>query len=704
MTKVNRCHARHCGCRSHFAWNSGTTLFTIKAEKVTKWCSAFWGPAVAFRELVSLPAFTNQAGMNVFNRHNRHTLISRLAVVTTLCALGSEVQAQTPMPSPDTLQDTVVAPSSGPIRIDIRKLQGGQRIIIRPNRNVSPEVTQADRLMSQGDYQGAVDQLLPLWQANPSDNAVASSLKQAYKGLKDYASVGKIVEQQLTASPDDPGLLAELADTQFRLDENEAAVATIEKLLEKGPSEPDRYNIAARAYLNAGHYPEGIATYRRGRAELGDSLIFAQELGRLFEARREYAAAVEEHFRWLAASPESRDRAQRRITNLIKVPEAAPQITAALQKIVAEYPKNEYAHTLYGDLLFESGAIDSAFAEYTRADELSSDPGIHRLKGIDRCLETEQYGPAREQAAAFIKQHPDHTKIVQVNFALARAELGLGNPVTAVNMLKDLAGQFPNQGERNRILYEIGDIYRSHTSEMDSARSYFLRVAENQTGGPLKARALMGLAGVEVYFGHLIEADSIYHLALDTRSRPEDTEEIQFRLAEVDLFRGEYDSCLQTLQALTRQHPKGVFVNDALELSVLLGESQDAMNWSLSRYAEALYALRRRDPDSALVLFGQLVQDSANKIADEALFQMGAVHSDRKLYQESLSDYRSLISRYPSSFLVPRAWAEIGMLYEGPLQDIKGARDAYQTILEDYRDSPVAEEARLRLQRLGQMP
>jgi tetratricopeptide (TPR) repeat protein len=631
-------------------------------------------------------------------------LITRLALVIFICALSSNSQAQTRISPSDTLRDTVEIVPSEPIRIDVRRLQGGDRLIIRSNRNVPPEVTQADRRMSRGDYEGAVDQLLPLWRANPTDNAVASSLKRAYKGLKDYESVQEIVEQQLASSPEDPVLLAELAEVQFRLEKDEAAVETIERLLEKGPSEPDRYNIAARAYMNSGHYTEGIATYHRGREELGDSLIFAQELGRLFEARREYAAAVVEHFRWLAARPESRDLAQRRITNLIKVPEAAPQITEALQGIVAEYPRNEYAHTLYGDLLFESGAIDSAFAEYTRADQLSSDPGIHRLKGIDRCLETEQYAPARAQAAAFIDQHPDHPKIIQVNFALARAELGLGNPITAVNMLKNLAAQIPAESERNRIVYEIGEIYRSHTSEMDSARSYFLRVAENQTEGPLKARALMGLADIEVYFGHLITADSIYSTALGTRARPEDNEEIQFRLAEVSLFRGEYDSCLQTLQALTRQHPKGLFVNDALELSVLLSESQDAMNWSLSRYAEALYALRRRDPDSALVLFGQLVQDSANKIADEALFHMAAVRSDRERYQESLADYRSLIALYPSSFLVPRAWAQIGRLYEGPLQDIDSARDAYQTILADFRDSPVAEEARLRLQRLGQTP
>jgi hypothetical protein len=60
-----------------------------------------------------------------------------------------------------------------------------------------------------------------------------------------------------------------------------------------------------------------------------------------------------------------------------------------------------------------------------------------------------------------------------------------------------------------------------------------------------------------------------------------------------------------------------------------------------------------------------------------------------------------VIARFPESFLVPRAWAEIGGLYEGPLADPHQARDAYQTILTEHKDSPLVENVRLRLQRLA---
>lgn len=624
-------------------------------------------------------------------------IISLLLVVILLAPSLGHAQ------SPDAPRDTIHIPrqAPAPIRIEVRNLMDQAELQIDMARNAPPEVNRAERLMREGEYDAAAQLLEPLFEADPSNKAVASSLKRAYQGLKDYEAVKEVVTVQLGLAPSDAILLAELADNQFLLGESDAAKATIDKILINGKSEPDRYNLAARAYINAGRYTEGIATYRQGRKDLGDSLIFAEDLGRLFEARREYAAAVDEHFRWLAARPESRPIAERRITSLIKVPEAIPQITEALQRIVASYPRNEYAHSLYGDLLFESGHPDSAFAEYRRADGLSSTPGAHQAKGIDRCLETKQYEEARQQALAFLQQFPDHSQIIQVNLALARAELGLNRPAVAVDMLKKLAGQFPIENEQSRIEFEIGEIYRTDAGDMDSAQVYFSRVAARSNRDPLRARSLMRLGDVEVGFGNLFEADSIYREALRARIRQEDREEVQYRLAELRLFHGEYTECAADLKKLVGENPRGKYVNDALELTVLINEGKDAMSWSLSRYAGALYAIRRGQYDTAATLFSQIAQDSVNKMADEALFHLAGLWASQNQYDSALASYRALIVRYPDSFLVPRAYAEIGGLFEGPLDNPEEARRAYQTILTDYRDSPVVEEARLRLQRLG---
>lgn len=631
--------------------------------------------------------------------HARRTQYLFLALL--LLALTGPAWAQDQdrrQPATDTIR--ITPDTKG--RIDIQNLQEMLRKQVRVHRGGGiPQVMEAEQFMSQGNYQRAIKILEPMYQEDPENPTIIASLKRAYEGVKDYEALLSLLNTQLETSPDDAVLLSEVADLHFIAGRDEKGEAVIETILEKAPSDPDRYNLAARTYLNNGKYQEGIDTYYRGRRELGDSLIFAQELGRLFEARREYAAAVVEHFRYLAASPHSRSVAERRITNLIKVPEAVDQITQALVGIVSDYPDNEYAHSLYGDLLFESGVIDSAFAEYRRADALSEQEGLHQLKGLKRCLETEHYANARAEAEDFLARYPQHPRSVDVGFVLARAELGLDRPDLAVALLNDLANDIPQAEERARIQFEIGEVYRTHVRDMDSAKAYYRLVANGTARDHERTLALMRLGDLAVYFGELDRADSIYATAQTARPRPNEREEIDFRRAEIELFRHEYDACREELNALIKAHPRGLFVNDALHLSMIISEGQDAMNWSLNHYADGAYALRRGQDSVALEHFGAIVKDSANGIADEALFEVARIHSTHKAFDSALADYERLIQAFPESFMVPRAWLAIGDLYAGPLAESSQARDAYQIIITDHKNSPLVEEARLRLQSLG---
>ena len=122
------------------------------------------------------------------------------------------------------------------------------------------------------------------------------------------------------------------------------------------------------------------------------------------------------------------------------------------------------------------------------------------------------------------------------------------------------------------------------------------------------------------------------------------------------------------------------------------------MNWSLNRFAAGMVFLRREMRDSALAVFAQLSADSANRLADASQFSIGEVHGSSGAFDNAIDAYRVLITRFPESFMVPRAWARIGEIYADSLGNPAHARAAYQVILSDYKSSPVVEEARRRLQ------
>ncbi len=594
--------------------------------------------------------------------------------------------------------DTVRIQPRAPVSPDMERLQGLTQQLQPPNV-VRPELVRGSDLMNAGKFEEALAILLPAWRNDPANDALASALKQAYRGIKDYRGVQSVLQVQLKSRPRELMFVSELAETFWQLGLEDSATTVIKQMIATDPKDVDRHHMAAETYVRVGRYPEAIEVYRNARHTIGDSLIFSENLAQLFEARREYSAAVSEYFRWLAMRPDAKQTIQRRITNLVKMPEAVGGITSALKDIVKGAPRNEYGHRLYGDLLFESGSVDSAFAEYGRADQLAAQPGEHLLFGIERALETDQFAVARNHAMEFLKLYPKNPRTTRVNFGLARAELGLGHPDVAVAMLKELASQIPIGPERGQIEYEIGEVYRTHTSLMDSARTHFRLVAAMERVTK-RAAALIRLGDLDVYFGDLAGADSSYHDALNARPNPEEAEEALFRKAELLLFKGEYDSCTEALKTIVGRYPRGLFVNDALELKVMITDSKDAMNWSLDRYSGGVFAMRRGWLDSASVLFGELVSDSASKLAPQGQFEIAQIRALKAQPAEAVQEYRQLISRFGQSSLVPRAWAAIGALYEGPLNDRQQARLAYQTIVTEFKDSPLVEEARLHLQRM----
>lgn len=623
-------------------------------------------------------------------------------VSLALVILSASLALAVPLQAQNTTSDTVRIPitTSPPETIFVNPPQVPQGTEWIGRTGIRQELIESDRLSSQGRYQDVVDFLLPIWNAELEtrpDEAIAQALKRAYRSLKDYRGMRAVIRQQLELNPQNPITQADLAEAYFSDNMADSGRATIEQMITSDPEDRERHHLAAQTYMRIGRYNEGIEIYRRARVVLGDSTLFAEDMARFFEARREYAGAVEEYFKWLNAHPESQRNVQKSITNLIKVPEAAPQITAALQRIIKTYPKHEYAHRLFGDLLLESGRLDSAFAEYRRADVLSEIPGQHRLFGIERAIETKKYPTARIEAIAFLKDYPKHSDLFRVNLALARAELALGNPTVAVNMLKALGAQFTLETERLRVLYEIAEIYRRATPDKDSAAAYFRQIIASPNRSPERTASWLRMGELAIYHGNLAEAESAFVQAANSPA-PALREEIAFRQAELLFLKGEYDACATKLKEFMLQFPRGLYVNDAIKYTAMITDGGDEMNWSLNRYSAGLVFLRREMRDSALTAFGQLSGDSANKLADAAQFAIGEVHSSAASFETAIDAYRVLITRFPESFMVPRAWARIGEVYADSLGDPAQARIAYQVILSDFKTSPVVEEARRRLQ------
>ncbi len=115
--------------------------------------------------------------------------------------------------------------------------------------------------------------------------------------------------------------------------------------------------------------------------------------------------------------------------------------------------------------------------------------------------------------------------------------------------------------------------------------------------------------------------------------------------------------------------------------------------------SEYLHAI---DAYGQVIRFGaepNLASDSVYKIAELKL-ELASASGDYGLYQQAVDTFRKVTSSYPASSLVGNALVSIAQIYEETFQDLTGAADAYQQIVDHFPNSVMAREARAVLARL----
>jgi tetratricopeptide (TPR) repeat protein len=568
----------------------------------------------------------------------------------------------------------------------------------------SAALERAESYLNHGQHEEALLLLEKLDRDHPGEQEVHRLLRRAYERSKNY---GKLLDLLLAGLPssdryaEDVGLIA---DCWFKLEQVDAAESTLTALLTPLPAAEDYFDQAARAYLRNGRYQQAVAIYETARTHFGQPRLFSRQLADLYESRREYAKAIMEYFWDLQENPRSLKVVQNKIAAIVRMEEGTTELTAALQEIVAAHPENFHAHRLYAELLIEQGDPEAAWPEYLAADDLSENPSEDILYFIMRCLQDGHYAAAQRACGTFLHRYPDHQRGMDVRIYSARALAGLQQPDSAVAILRGIAAAFPNLPLKAELYLEIGAMYLDELHEPDSAETFFRDAVSLSANREYLFGAAVRLADCMLLRNDLAAADSIYESCERIRLREDQQEIILFKRAEVLFFAEAFDSAKQVLDGLMRRFPDGFYVNDAIILGLRIEENREPLDWSLKRFATAAFLEKRRQFDSARLLLWELARDSANSLADDALYELGKLYTELDRPDSAAISYGILTERYPDGFLMPAALTAQGTVYADKLRQPAAAREAYRRVLTEYADSPYLEEARRRLQGLEAPP
>jgi len=182
---------------------------------------------------------------------------------------------------------------------------------------------------------------------------------------------------------------------------------------------------------------------------------------------------------------------------------------------------------------------------------------------------------------------------------------------------------------------------------------------------------------------------------------PDQSDEANFRLAELEYFRGQFPAAIQHLDSLSL-NLKADFANDALGLRSFLQENAATSQQALAEFARADFLARQRKNGEAIALFQEIVRKYPQAyLVDDALMKTASLQASSGLYREAVASYEMLLDKFKeSSVSLDRARFRMGEVYETGLKDPTSAIACYEKLLADYPQSVLTEQARNRIRRL----
>jgi tetratricopeptide (TPR) repeat protein len=567
-----------------------------------------------------------------------------------------------------------------------------------------------DQLIIQGKGAEAIKLLEELRSVYGDDPPLIELQKRAYMSTKSYDQVKKIIRSDLAKNPQSWRSYCELADLQFKTQNEPEARLNLKKAIDLAPNEKMTYVEVALVYLRNGLTSNAIDTYKLARLRLNDPKIFSVDLAGLYEGLRDYKQAVDEYFLYMGNDSTKFELIEDRINRLIQTEENLDGVQSALEERIRNNPQDKYFRKLYGDLLFRRGNLELAFKTYKTVDTLFGGNGRFILSFAQKCR-TNRFFDQTIKACQFLLSGSSPKELaVQARLLIANSYEGLGRYEDAISTYEEAIDEcqkgapFKFAPQIAQSYYQIGEIQLFSLKSPDQAFLSYQKVISNYPNSGRYADALVRLGDCLMLKGDLDSAALLFENATSDPKASSKEEEIRFKSTEIEFYRGNFEAALEGYNRQVSDFPKGLYVNNSLERVVIITENQSLDRYLLSVFAQALFEELQGRYDSAMVKLDKIISSKSANLSDKAQFEKAEIYRKERKFSSSLDAFRELMEKYPQSFYCPHAQKSIGDIYSYDMEDKAKAIQAYEKVLKDYSRSLFVDEVRERLKELKKAP
>lgn len=446
-----------------------------------------------------------------------------------------------------------------------RKLGQPQQALERLQNPVDPTLVQpmavrllrGQLLVDAGRYAPALSVLENINVAQqPPDIAVSVWYLRgiAYRGTGNLAAAVRALEQAAAIdSPMRRQARLDLARTQIRADQPDAALATLDTLLQTDDAAvtPQAARLAGDLNYQLQRYDQAAQAYARVTSRYQASSQFAPcAMGMLWAYHK-------------ADNPQAVVNAYRRFAEALpraNQPTAAYLAAVSLQKLGRHEDAVELLQPLAG-----------RFPESDVADQL-----LYRLAVSQ--FELQQYAAMQQTVMQLLAAHPNTPVRPDATFLLASADAKQGNAARGVTRLTEIVEQGPSHPYFLNALLQRARLYEENDQPRAAATDYnrylenceYERLSEPVDGRTMfkpdatQVKILLRLLDLAYRTGQYEQVEQVAAQWFLIMKLPADVEqEVLYRVALAQIRQGKRQQAIQTLTDLNRQHPVHRYEDEA---------------------------------------------------------------------------------------------------------------------------------------------
>jgi tetratricopeptide (TPR) repeat protein len=561
-------------------------------------------------------------------------------------------------------------------------------------------ITTVRQLLRSRNTEGAIALLELMYETSPTDQLVINLLRNTFEDSRNFAKAELLARRLVERDSGNYGWRIYLAESLAKQGQIGPAEQSYQAAFALTlPADSGRMYGLLNSMMAYGGHDGALRIIDTVRGRSTNKKVFGLQRGMILQMDRRYAESARELFDVLSEDTTySAGDAERQLLSMLEYPEASPDVEQVLTSVTGNVNSMRGLKLLMSHAI-KAGEYDAAFGYAIRQDSIQKGQGLPIFDFARQCFDRKAYGAAVRGAEYALARYQSGPFLAEISFRQAEALAKLGRPEEALVAYQNIAAKLPTPADRSDAYCGMGELYLDQINDPRKAAIYFDTVITQTSRGMSYLKAIRLTPLCYMRLGDYAATAARLEAIIAQQFSEDIMEEAKYRLCLLKLFAHQYDSTKASLKKLMVDYPRGMYVNDAMQMVLDLDQAlPDTV--LLVMYAGAVEFETRRMPDSARQALGGLADAPDQKLADVALYRLAVLEVSQSDTTAALTALDHLTTAFPESFYRPYGLKLKADLIVNRSGEREQARQIYRELLEKYPNSPFISDARKRLRAL----